>query len=136
MNIDKFVDVIDDLHIIVKAALNGADPFHDITNPSGDMLEYFAHPIIESDYLNFTNCYIQFGKNYYADIYPHEIEITIDAITTIKIDPRPFVDISDEEIFMQSTMQDLSAFSSNIELLKDLITIAKIAEKHNGDRNL
>lgn len=132
MNIDKFVDVVDDLHIIVKAALNETDPFHDITNPRGNMRGYFAHHNLDSDYLNFTNCYIQFGKHYYADIYPHEIEITIDAITTIKIDPQPFVDISDEEIFMQSTMQDFSAFSSNIELLKDLIKIAKIAEEHNG----
>lgn len=132
MNIDKFVDSIDDLHIIVKSALNGAEPFHDSTNPRGDMLGYFAYHNLDSDYLNFTNCYIQFGKDYYADIYSNQIEISLDAITTITIDPQPFVDITDAEIFMQSTIQDLSAFCSNIELLKDLITIAKIAEEHNG----
>ena len=124
------------LYKLLQYVLDGGDAYRYGDRPSDDMVIYFLGEDGSSggrgNNSNFTNCYLQFGNNGYVDIYPHKIELAYDSHTVVYLNPKNFANVTDEEVFMQSTIQDLSMFDSNIEVLKGLIKVAKLAEVNSG----
>lgn len=90
-----------------------------------------------SNYHNSTNCFMVSTRNgilndkVYIDIYPARIEIGSPYISggrpVVEISTEEFTDSSDDQIFMQSTIQDLSIFDGNHQLLKNLLEYSLMA---------
>lgn len=90
-----------------------------------------------SNYHNSTNCFMVSTRNgilndkVYIDIYPARIEIGSPYITggrpVVEINTEEFTDSSDDQIFMQSTIQDLSIFDGNHQLFKKILDYSLMA---------
>lgn len=91
-----------------------------------------------SDLKNSTNAFMVsdnsndiINDKVYIDIYPAVIEIGSPNINggrpIIEINTECFTDVSDEQIFMQSTLQDLSLFDTRPEVLKMIIQYSLMA---------
>lgn len=89
-----------------------------------------------SNYEDSTNCFMSSTLNrltdiVYIDVYPAHIEVgspyTQGGRPIVEISTVEFTDSSDEQIFMQSTIQDLSIFDGNQQLLKKILDYSLMA---------
>lgn len=86
--------------------------------------------------INYNNCTIRAHDNCYIDIFDNQIRLARSAFSReiVRIYTEGFKTVSEEEFFMQSTLQDFSFFEGNEEFLKDLITISLMIREQTHEQ--
>lgn len=110
--------------------------FNNLLNWSNELSDSYALFTLdgyEANFYNFTNCFLTSNTRdlFYIDIYPERIEFGGYILNTREekhiINTDMFITSSDEEIFMQSTVQDFSILNEYQDLLQNLIKISVLA---------